>query len=420
MTQANRYSIASFKAITLQATRGLRHRNFRLFFMGQGISLVGTWMTRLATSWLVYRLTESALLLGLVTFSGQIVSFALQPLTGVWAERFDRHKIMIWTQFAAGLQSLVLATLTLTHVINLWQIILLSVIQGVINAVETPARQAFVFDMVDNREDLGNAIAINSSMQNGARLIGPAIAGVVIAIVGEGWCFFLDGVSYLPVVASLFMMRLKPAPARTDTKSIFEQMREGLDYVRKSRAVRSILILFALTSLMGYPYSVLMPVFATKILHGGPNTLGLLMGASGLGALISALSLTMRTSIKGLSRVIQIASGLLGLSLILFGLSTHLWLSVGLLVIVGYGLIQTATASNTIIQSIVPDNMRARVLSYYAMAFFGSAPLGSLLSGIIAEVIGAPLTIIGTGVFCLFGCLWFTFEIPKMKAAHQH
>jgi MFS family permease len=411
------------------AWRALRHRNFRLFFCGQSISVIGTWMTRLATTWLVYHLTHSALLLGLVSFAGQIVSFALGPLAGVWVERLPRRKLLIWTQAAAAIQSLALAALTLKHIITLWEIVALTVLQGVINAFDTPARQVFLMQMIQNpastyravtdRNDLSNAIAINSSMANGARLIGPAIAGLVIAAFGEGWCFLIDGISYFAVIASLLMMRIAPLQLHRKKASVFEQMREGWDYVRNFRPIRTILLLFALLSLMGYSYAVLLPIFAGQVLHGGPTTLGWLTGASGAGALVSAISLIVRKSVVGLTRMLQVSAALLGCALILFGLSHTLWISLVLMVFVGFGMIQAASVSNTVIQSLAPEDKRARVMSYYTTAFFGASPFGSLLAGILAHRIGAPHTTIITGVFCIAGALWFTFELPKIKAIMQ-
>ena len=400
------------------AWRALRHRNFKLFFFGQGISVIGTWMTRLATSWLVYRLTHSALLLGVVSFAGQIVAFALGPFAGVWVERLNRRKLLVWTQAAAAVQSLALAALTLAHVITLWEIIALIAFQGLINAFDMPGRQSFLVQMVEDRDDLSNAIAINSSMANGARLIGPAIAGLVIAGVGEGWCFLIDGLSYFAVIASLLLMRIEPkAPdIRRTALGMFEQMREGWDYVRTFRPIRTILLMFALLSLMGWPYSVLLPIFAGQVLHGGPHTLGWLTGASGIGALVSGLSLTVRKSVVGLPRMLQIAGALLGGALILFGVSHTLWLSLFLMVLVGLGLMQGAAVSNTIIQSLVPEDKRARVMGYYTMAFFGSAPFGSLLAGALAHRIGAPHTVIITGACCVAGSLWFTLHLPKVDA----
>ena len=398
------------------AWRALRYRNFQLFFAGQSISLIGTWMTRLATSWLVFRLTHSALLLGIVSFAGQIVSFALGPFAGVWVERLDRRKLLVWTQAAAAAQSLALALLTLAHRITLLEIVLLAALQGLINSLDMPARQSFLVHMVEGRNDLSNAIAINSSMANGARLLGPAIAGLVIGAFGEGWCFLIDGVSYFAVIASLLLMRIKPSKILRSASSMLEEMREGWDYVRTFRPTRTILLLFAVVSLMGYSWSVLLPVFAAEVLHGGAATLGWLAGAAGLGALVSALSLAARKSVLGLTRMLQIASALLGGALILFGLSRTLWLSLALMTFVGFGMMQVASASNMIIQSLVPEDKRARVMSYYTMAFFGAAPFGSLLAGALAHRIGAPYAVILSGAFCVLGSLWFTLELPKVRA----
>ncbi|HTA73162.1 MAG TPA: MFS transporter [Gemmatimonadaceae bacterium] len=398
------------------AWRALRHRNFQLFFVGQGISVVGTWMTRVATSWLVYRLTHSALLLGVVSFAGQIVSFALGPVAGVWVERLDRRKLLVWTQAAAAIQSLALAALTLSGNITLGEIIALTAFQGVINAFDMPGRQSFLVQMVEDRRDLSNAIAINSSMANGARLIGPALAGLVIGARGEGWCFLIDGVSYCAVIASLLLMRVSRVDIHRASSNMLAQMREGWDYVSTFRPIRTILLFFALLSLMGYSYSVLLPVFAGQILHGDARTLGWLTGASGIGALISALSLTVRKSVLGLTRMLQIASATLGAALILFGLSRTLWLSLAFMVLVGFGMMQAAAVSNTVIQSLVPEDKRARVMSYYTMAFFGASPFGSLFAGALAHRIGAPATVMLTGACCIAGAVWFTLDLPKVRA----
>ena len=406
--------IAQQRVSISHAWRALRHRNFKLFFYGQSISVIGNWMTRLATSWLVYRLTNSALLLGVVSFAGYFLSFALGPFAGVWVERVDRRKLLVWTQACAAVQSLALAALTLAHVITLWEIIALSAFQGLINAFDMPGRQSFLVQMVEDRTDLSNAIAINSSMANGARLIGPAVAGLIIAAAGEGWCFLIDGVSYFAVIASLLMMRITPTNVRRQATSMVEQMREGWDYVRTFRPIRTILLLFGLMSLMGYPYAVLLPVFAGEVLHGGAHTLGWLTGASGVGALASGLSLTLRKSAVGLTRMLQLATAILGGALIFFGLSHSLWLSLVLMVFVGFGLMQCSAASNTIIQALVPEDKRARVMSYYTTAFFGAAPFGSLMAGALAHRIGAPHTVIVTGALCLAGSLWFVRERPKI------
>ena len=403
------------------AWRALRHRNFRLFFTGQSISLIGTWMTRVATSWLVYRLTGSALLLGTVSFAGQIPTFLFAPFAGVLVDRLNRRKLLVWTQVLAGIQSLALAALTLARIITIHEIIALSIFQGLINAFDMPGRQSFLVQMVSgdtgkpDKQDLSNAIALNSSIVNVARLIGPAIAGVVIAAVGEGYCFAIDGASYIAVVASLLMMRVPPLLIQRATSSMLEQLREGWSYVVHFRPIRTILSLFALLSLMGMPFMVLMPIFASQVLHGGAHTLGYLMGASGVGALISAISLALRKSVRGLTTMIQIAAVMFGTGLILFGLSRNLAISLFLMLIVGFGMMQGLAASNTIIQTLVPEDKRGRVMSYYTMAFVGMAPFGSLLAGALAHKFGAPHAVMITGTFCLAGAAWYTTQLRSIR-----
>ncbi len=397
------------------AWRALRHRNFRLFFGGQSISLIGTWMTRVATAWLVYRLTKSSLLLGTVSFAGQIPTFLLAPLAGVIVDRIDRRKVLVWTQTLAMLQSLALAWLTLAHRINMAEVLALSAMQGVINAFDMPGRQSFMVKMVEDRADLSNAIAINSSMVNAARLIGPSLAGILIAATNEGWCFLTDSISYIAVIASLLMMRVPPSSEAVDRTSMVAQLREGWTYVSGFAPIRTILLLFALLSLMGWPFMVLMPVFAAQVLHGGPHTLGFLMGAVGVGSLASALSLVMRRSVRGLGKMIPIAAVAFGTGLITFGFSTNLWLSMALMLLTGFGMMQGLTASNTIIQTLVEEKMRGRVMSYYTMAFVGMAPFGSLLAGTLAHFIGAPRTVIVSGVACILGAIWFWSRLPHIR-----
>lgn len=389
------------------AWRALRHRNFRLFFGGQSISLIGTWMTRIATAWLVYRLTKSALLLGTVSFAGQIPTFLLAPFAGVLVDRLDRRRVLIWTQALAMVQSLALAALTLTRVINIHEVLWLSVFQGMINAFDMPGRQAFMVQMVEDRGDLSNAIAINSSMVNLARLVGPSLAGLVIAATNEGWCFLIDGVSYIAVIISLMLMRVQISEIKRHAASMAEQLKEGWAYVSTFIPIRIILLLFALLSLMGMPFVVLMPVFAAQVLHGGPHTLGFLMAALGVGALISALSLVVRKSVRGLLKMIPIAAAVFGIGLVSFGSSNSQWLSLLLMLVTGFGMMQGMTASNTIIQTLVPEDKRGRVMSYYTIAFVGMAPFGSLLAGGLAHAIGAPRTVTVSGVACLAGAAWF-------------
>ncbi len=397
------------------AWRALRHRNFRLFFGGQTISLVGTWMTRIATAWLVFRLTHNALLLGTVSFAGQIPTFLLAPLAGVIVDRSDRRHVLIWTQTLAMVQSFLLAWLTLAHRINISEILILSVFQGFINAFDMPGRQSFMVQMVEDRNDLSNAIAINSSMVNVARLVGPSLAGMVIAVSSEGWCFLVDGISYIAVIVSLFMMRVHVAAVRRATSSMLEQLREGWSYVSSFTPVRTILLLFALVSLMGMPYMVLMPVFAANVLHGGAHTLGFLTGAAGMGALVSAFSLVLRRSVRGLTRMIPIAAVVFGIGLVAFGFSRWVWLSLILMLFVGFGMMQGMTASNTIVQTLVPEDRRGRVMSYYTAAFMGMAPFGSLLAGSLAHWIGAPRTVMFTGSCCIAGGLWFWSRLPAIR-----
>jgi MFS family permease len=397
------------------AWRALRHRNFRLFFTGQSISLIGTWMTRVATSWLVYQLTGSALLLGLVGFAGQIPTFLLAPFAGVLVDRLNRQKILLWTQALAGLQSLALAALTISRVINIHEVLWLSVIQGLINAFDMPARQAFLVQMVEDKQDLGNAIALNSSMVNMARLVGPALAGLIIGSVGEGYCFLIDGLSYLAVIASLLMMRVKITPVRRSHAPMLKQLKDGWTYVTGFAPIRTILLLFALVSLMGMPFMVLMPIFASKVLHGGPHTLGFLLGASGVGALISAISLALRKTVRGLTTMIQVSAALFGAGLICFGLSRTFILSMFLMLIVGFGMMQGLAASNSVIQTLVPEDKRGRVMSYYTMAFVGMAPFGSLLAGGLAHRLGAPHAVMITGAFCLAGSAWFTTQLKSIR-----
>jgi MFS family permease len=396
--------------------RALSHRNYQLFFSGQSISLIGTWMTRIATSWLVYRLTGSALLLGVVGFAGQIPSFLLAPFAGVLVDRWNRHRLLIATQVLALLQSLALAILALTGVVQIWHVILLSVFQGLINAFDMPARQAFVVEMVEKREDLANAIALNSSMVNAARLIGPSIGGVIIAVVGEGWCFMLDAISYLAVIASLLAMKIKPRMTKQikETKML-QQMREGWKYASGFAPIRKVLLLLALVSLVGMPYTVLMPVFANEILHGGPNTLGLLMAASGVGALAGALLLAARKSVLGLGKFIPLMASAFGAGLIAFSFSRVLWLSLLLMIVTGLGFMVQMAASNTVLQTIVEEDKRGRVMSFYTMAFMGTAPFGSLLAGSMADRIGAPYTLLIGGLGCIIGALWFATSLPALR-----
>jgi MFS family permease len=398
------------------AIRALRSRNYRLFFGGQSVSLIGTWMTRIATSWLVYRLTGSALLLGIVGFAGQIPAFVLGPIAGVWVDRWDRRRTLVVTQILSMAQSLALAALALPGIITIHEVIWLSLFQGLINAVDMPARQAFVVEMIERRADLGNAIALNSSMVNAARLIGPAIAGVVVAALGEGYCFLIDGISYIGVIVSLLLMSARPAGTVRKRTTAWRDLAEGWRYVSRSKPIRSLLLLMTLISLVGQPYSVLMPVFASKVLHGSSYTLGFLVAASGVGALAGAVTLAMRHTVVGLGKVIFVSAILFGAGLIGFGLSAWLWLSLSLMLVTGFGMMRHMAATNTILQAIVEEDKRGRAMAFYSMAFMGMAPFGSLLAGTLAARIGAPNTLILGGAGCVVGGLWFAAQLPAIRA----
>ncbi len=369
----------------------------------------------MATGWLIYRITNSAFLLGLVSFSGQIPILVLGPIAGVWVDRWDRHRVLVVTQVLSMLQSFALALLALTGAITVLDVILLNLFQGVVNAFDMPARQAFVIEMVEYREDLGNAIALNSSLVNGARLVGPSVAGLVIASVGEGYCFLLDGFSYMAVIASLLAMSVAPQLSERVHEAVLSELRDGWNYVRGFRPIWSILLLLALVSLVGMPYTTLMPIFAGSILHGGPHTLGFLMAASGVGALIGAISLAARKSVLGLGHVIPITAGGFGGALIIFAASRQLWLSLLLLAVTGFSFMQEMAASNTILQTIVEDKKRGRVMSFYSMAFQGMAPFGSLIAGASASRIGAPYTLMIGGGVCILGAVLFSSQLPKLR-----
>jgi MFS family permease len=394
--------------------RALKHRNFKLFFSGQIISLVGTWMQTVAQSWLIYRLTGSSVLLGLLGFVGQIPIFLLSPLAGLVADRWPRQRVVIATQTSSMLLAFILAALTMTGRIRVWEIIVLATLLGIVNAFDVPARQSFMIEMV-GREDLLNAIALNSSMFNGARVAGPAIAGVLVAVVGEGWCFFLNGVSYLAVIAGLFMMRLKKSKPAHDGSAPLEKLREGIRFARHTKPIRALLILVAIVSFMALPYTVLMPIFAVQILHGGASAYGTLMGAVGVGAMFGALALAMRQQLRGLGNVVSYAAAGLGASLVLFSFSHWFWVSFTILIVSGFTMMMQFTATNTLIQAMVPDQLRGRVMSLYSMMFLGMSPIGSLLAGALADRVGAPVTVAIGGLISCLGGLAFARKWPSMR-----
>ncbi|MEW6411881.1 MAG: MFS transporter [Candidatus Zixiibacteriota bacterium] len=395
--------------------RALGSRNYRLYFAGQGLSLVGTWIQRIAQAWLVYRLTDSVFLLGIVGFSTQIPTFLAAPFSGVIVDRKNRYHILIVSQILAATQALILAVLVLTDLIQVWHIVVLGLFLGVINAFEMPSRQSLLVEMIEHRDDLSNAIALNSTMVNGARLIGPTIAGFLIAAAGEGVCFLLNALSFVAVIAALLAMKLRLEKTKSNGGSILANFVEGFKYAFGFPPISAILLLLALVSIMGMPYTVLMPVFARDILHGGPDTLGILMGSVGTGALVGAIYLASRRTVVGLGKVITFAAITFGAGLILFSLSRHLWISIALLFFVGMGMMLQMAASNTVLQTIVDDDKRGRVMSLYAMAFFGTVPVGSLMAGSLGARIGTPATVAIGGVCCVIAGILFWLKLPALR-----
>ncbi len=412
LKESFKYRQGFLMKLTLPA---LRSRNYRLFFAGQGISLIGTWMTQLSTVWIVYQLTNSALMLGLVGFASQIPSFLLAPIGGLIADRYNRHRLLVITQVLAMSQSLALAVFTLTGTINISLLLGLGIVQGLINVVDAPVRQTFVNDMIERPEDLMSAIALNSSMFTGARLIGPAIAGVIIAQFGAGYCFLIDGFSYIAVIIGLLLMNLKPQAPVLNTMNPLQRLQEGFQYAFQSLPIRSILMMMSLFSLMVVSGSTLMPIFATQILHGDAHTLGFLLAASGMGALSGGLYMNTRSTVLGLGKVFAYAPILCGVGLSAFALSSTLWLSIPAIMLVGLGSILHLSGGNTILQTIVEDDKRGRVMSLFTMSVLGIAPFGSLLAGSLANAIGAPITLILSGSICAIGGFLFTKQLPKLR-----
>ncbi len=394
--------------------RAFRHRNFRLFFFGQLLSLPGTWIQALAQAWLIYRMTDSAVLLGLAGFANQFPVFLMAPLGGAVADRFSRHRLLLATAVASAVLALGLAALTLSGRVEVWHVFVLAVLLGMVNGFDLPARQAFTVEMV-GREDLPNAIALNSSAFNAARLIGPAVAGVLVAAAGEGWCFLLNGLSYATVLGALLAMRLEPFSRPVQTGSMLTHIADGVRYVRGHLPIRSLLLLLGMVSLAGMPYAVLMPVFADRILGGGPQGLGILMSCAGGGALAGALLLAARRSTRGLGSWVPWAAFGFGLGLVCFSQSRNFWLSCALLVPTGFAMMVQMASSNTLLQMMVPDALRGRVMSLYAMMFMGMAPLGALLAGSLAEVAGAPATVAVGGGLCMLAALWFGRRLPRIR-----
>lgn len=410
----NQSSLEKHSTLTF-LVRAFRHRNYRLFFGGQGTSLVGTWMQQIAVSWLVYRLTNSAFLLGFIGFASQIPTFVLTSVAGVFADRYDRRKLLVLTQVLAMVQAFVLAYLTFTGHIAVWHLVVLSVFLGIVNALDVPTRQSFVIDLVVNKDDLANAIALNSVMFNGARLIGPSVAGILIGFLGEAACFFVNGVSFLAIVIALLAMSIPAKEKKSESPLFFQGLQDGYRYTFGFAPTRYIILLLGLVSLMGMPYLVLMPIFAKDILHGGPHTLGFLMGASGIGAVIGAVHLASRKTVLGLGKLIVISSSAFGVGLIIFSLSRYILLSLCTMSLTGFGMIVHMASSNTILQTIVDEDKRGRIMSFFAMAFTGMAPFGSIIAGSLASKIGAPNTLAISGLACVIGSLLFLTQLPLIR-----
>jgi MFS family permease len=395
--------------------RSLRYRNYRLFFSGQSISLIGTWMQRIAMPWMVYHITDSPFMLGLVSFGGQIPTFLLAPVAGVITDKFDKYKVLVITQVVFLFQALILAILTLTGSIHIWHIVILSIALGCINAFDVPSRQSFVVEMVENKEDLGNAIALNSMMFNGARIIGPSIAGLILATAGEGICFLINAISFIFVIGSLLMMRVRPAVKKAAQGNLIADLREGMNYAAGFAPIKHLLILLSVISLMGASYQVIMPVFAKEVLKGGSSTFGFLMGGAGLGALAGALYLASRETIIRLGRLIPAAATLFGFSLVMLSFTSFFPASVILMVFVGLGMMMNTAACNTVLQTITEDDKRGRVMSFYTMAIMGTAPFGSLIIGSLAKLIGTPDSIFICGLSTIIAAFFFYKKLPELK-----
>ncbi|MBF0407846.1 MAG: MFS transporter [Candidatus Riflebacteria bacterium] len=395
--------------------RSLKHRNYRLFFLGQGISLIGTWMQMTAVTWLVWRLSHSAFLLGLTGFASRIPTFVLAPFAGVLVDRLDRYRLVIWAQVFSMIQALMLAALMYSGRIQIWHVIVLSLVLGFINALDLPARQSLLVQMIDKPEDLSNAIALNSTMVNGARLIGPSIAGILTAVVGEALCFLINGLTYTAVIAGLLMMRVKPNARIEKKTNAFDNLKEGFSYAFGFLPIRHLLFLLALVSFTGVSYTQLLPIFSQQVFHGDASTQGFLFSSAAIGALVGALYLAGRKDVPGLERVIAWSPMILGGGLIGLGFSSRLWLSLAIMPFIGLGQIVQMASTNTVLQTIVDDDKRGRIMSFYSMAFMGMVPLGSLFAGILAEYIGAPLTVILGGVCCIAGSFSFARQIPRFR-----
>lgn len=404
----------------------LSAKNYRIYFTGQGISLIGTWMQRTTMGWFVYRLTGSPFLLGLIGFLSQIPSVFIGPFAGVWADKFNRHSIIKLTQAAALLQATTLGVLVVTNNIQIWHIVILSLLSGVTEAIDAPARQSFVIELIQKRSLLTNAIALNSAMFNGARLIGPSLAGIIIAVSNEGVCFLINGISYIAVLVSLFMIKV-PFKEYVDTgQSMFVKIKQGWKYSFSHLPIKFMIANISVITMFGMSYAVLMPIFAKDILHGSSKTMGFLMSCAGVGALIGAIYLASRKSISGLNKRMHTALSMFSIALILFSLSTNIIFSMSLMLVIGFGLMFQMASSNTILQNVVDDEMRGRVMSLHSMAFMSIAPFGSLMAGFLSKTIGAPLTLMFCAVVCLLWTIYgfsqhdrFVKSVNAMISKHE-
>jgi len=395
--------------------RSLRYRNYRLFFIGQGVSLIGTWMQSVATGWLVFRMTHSEFMLGIVAFAGQIPILFISPFAGVLGDRVNRRYILIAVQAVAMAQAFTLAALTFTGTVQVWQIALLAALLGITNAFEMPSRHAFVVEMIDNKADLSNAIALNSGIFNGSRLIGPTIAGFVVARAGEGVCFALNGASYIAAMTAFILMSIKGRPEGREGKKFLSEIKDGFVYAFGFRPIRDLIATVALISLVAMSFPVILPIFAGSVLGGDSHTYGFLVAATGAGALAGVAFLAMRKSVLGLGRVISAALVLFGATLAAFYFSRSVVLSTGILVLTGFGMITAMASCNTMVQTLVDEDKRGRVMSFYIMAVMGTAPLGSLLAGSVSSAIGAPATVLCGGVLCVFGGIVFALRLPSLR-----
>lgn len=394
----------------LATVRALKNRNYRLFFIGNGISLIGTWMQTVTIGWLVYKLSHSSYTLGATGALGTLPVLLFSIFGGYVADRINRFRIILTTQTLAMIQALSLAILTLTGHITVNHILFLSFVLGLINAFDIPARQAFVVNIVEKKEELANAIALNSFLVNSARLIGPSIAGVLVAAFGEGICFLINGISYIAVIFALLMMKVPSAKQVIDgreNENVLEKLHEGFSYVKTFVPVRTVILYVGFFSIFGMFYGVLMPVFAKEIFHGTARTLGFLIGSGGIGAIIAAIYLASRSTHSGLGRIIHIAGIVFGTGLILFSYTKNFWFAVMILIVVGAAMVLQIVTANIILQTLVSDEKRGRVMSFHTLAFMGTQPIGSYIAGVLGKTIGTQGTVFVSGIICIIGAIIF-------------